>query len=80
VLTPGDRGPQVQALQRSLVSLGYAPGAIDGIYGPKTEHALEAFQTRSKLTADGILGPETLDALKKALRRPRPSSSHGSAA
>lgn len=61
----------MRALQRSLVRLGYAPDAIDGKYGPKTQKALEAFQTASGLTADGILGPKTLAALKKAVRRPR---------
>lgn len=69
ILTPGDRGSQVRALQRSLVWLDYSPGAIDGIYGPKTERALETFQARSKLTVDGIFGPKTLTALRKALRR-----------
>ena len=71
MLTPGDRGSEVRALQRTLVWLGYSPGAIDGIYGPKTKHALEAFQTRSKLAADGILGPKTLAALRRTVGRAR---------
>lgn len=78
-LAPGDRGPEVRALQRSLVRLGYLPGAIDGSYGPKTEHALEAFQSASRLATDGVLGPKTLTALKLALRHVR-APAHKSAA
>lgn len=77
VLTPGDHGSEVRALQRSLVGLGYSPGTIDGIYGPKTEHALKAFQAASGLATDGVLGPKTLAALKEAVRHPRQGLPHG---
>ena len=65
-LKPGDTGAQVKKLQRALATLGYAPGVIDGRYGPATEKALMRFQKAKKLTADGVLGPKTLAALRKA--------------
>ncbi len=63
----GDKGGQVTILQRALKSLGYSPGAIDGQYGPSTQHAVASFQRAAKLTADGILGPKTLAALAQAV-------------
>lgn len=65
-LKPGDTGTQVTILQRALKSLGYAPGAADGKYGPSTQKAVTRFQRKAKLTADGILGPKTLAALARA--------------
>jgi murein L,D-transpeptidase YcbB/YkuD len=67
-LKPGDTGSQVETLQRALASLGYAPGKIDGQYGPSTQAAVEKFQTSAGIKADGIVGPETLKALGTALK------------
>lgn len=36
---------------------------VDGDYGPKTKKAVAAFQSSSKLTADGICGPKTWSKL-----------------
>ena len=69
-LKPGDQGAQVKVLQRALASLGYAPGTVDGDYGPATQKAVTRFQRAFKLTADGILGPKTLAALRTALQGP----------
>lgn len=44
-----------------------APGAIDGDYGPKTEAAVRAFQSRRGIFVDGIAGPETQGEIDKAL-------------
>jgi hypothetical protein len=68
-LKPGDQGAQVKRLQRALLQLGYAVGAVDGDYGTSTEAAVTSFQKASNLTADGVLGPATLRALKRALVR-----------
>jgi hypothetical protein len=63
LLRRGDRGDDVQELQRLLQQAGYDPGAIDGIFGPKTEAAVKAFQQAHSLEADGIVGPLTRAAL-----------------
>jgi hypothetical protein len=62
----GDKGAQVTLLQHALKSLGYAPGAIDGKYGPSTQRAVARFQGAAKLATDGIVGPKTLAALTQA--------------
>jgi peptidoglycan hydrolase-like protein with peptidoglycan-binding domain len=63
-LKPGDTGAQVKNLQRSLASLGYPPGKIDGVYGPKTTDAVKSFQKAEGLVEDGVVGPKTLAALQ----------------
>ena len=40
---PGDEGEDIEQLQTALTRLGFVPGVIDGIYGPDTEAAVEAF-------------------------------------
>ena len=70
-LKPGDQGVQVKRLQRSLLQLGYAVGAVNGDYGTSTEAALTSFQKATGLTVDGVLGPTTLQALKRALVQQR---------
>lgn len=67
VLKPGDTGPQVRLLQRTLAHLGFSPGTIDGQYGPSTTAAVTSFQKAHGLTADGVCGPKTIAALKNAL-------------
>jgi len=57
LLRPGNRGSGVTRLQATL------PVANDGIYGPRTENAVRAFQRRAGLAVDGIAGPRTLAAL-----------------
>lgn len=66
-LKPGDSGAQVKVLQRALAKLGYSVGKADGDYGPSTQAAVERFQKKASLTADGVVGAKTLAALKQAL-------------
>ena len=54
-----DGSPQVRYLQRRLELAGYFPGVIDGLYGPRTQQAVVAFQTSHGLGVDGIVGPHT---------------------
>ncbi len=56
---PHFHGADVSVLQRALSVLGFACGAIDGIFGAFTERAVREFQVNSGLPADGIAGPET---------------------
>jgi peptidoglycan hydrolase-like protein with peptidoglycan-binding domain len=53
---------RVRVLQRRLAGSGFAPGPIDGRYGPLTEQAVRRFQAAHGLQVDGIAGPRTLAA------------------
>ena len=54
----GDSGHPVKTLQHLLVEHD-ADLDVDGIFGPKTEAAVKAFQEEEKLAVDGIAGPKT---------------------
>ncbi len=58
-LKKGMRGTDVKSLQQLLIDLGYAPGPVDGVFGPKTRAAVIEFQKASGITQDGIVGPVT---------------------
>lgn len=60
-------GEDVKTVQQRLITLGYAPGKADGIYGSATRSAVRAFQKDYGLTVDGIAGSVTRSALQKAL-------------
>ncbi len=62
----GDSGIQVKAMQQRLIALKYLTGSADGIFGPKSFLALQAFQSNNKLAADGIAGKQTLAKLNDA--------------
>lgn len=63
----GGSGP-VRSLQRRLAGLGFAPGAIDGRYGPLTEHAVKRFQAAHGLRVNGIADAETLARVSTLVR------------
>lgn len=75
--SPFMSGPAVLAVQKRLVALGYAPGALDSAYGPTVAAAVKAFQHDRKLEADGVVGPLTLAALKE---KPAKATTAGPAA
>ncbi|MBQ3270567.1 MAG: peptidoglycan-binding protein [Clostridia bacterium] len=58
-----DQPDAVLRAQKSLVALGYLAGGADGVYGPKTEAALRAFQEANALPVTGHLDAQTLDHL-----------------
>lgn len=66
----------VRTLQRRLAGLGYAPGPIDGRYGPLTERAVRRFQATHGLIVDGIDGPVTRAALASARLTLRPGDGY----
>ena len=59
----GSSGDTVTAIQQRLSAWGYYNGAIDGIYGSRTEAAVRYFQQKNGLAVDGKAGPATLAAL-----------------
>lgn len=75
LLRQGSRGPAVTQLQTRLAQLRYDVGAVDGVYGTSTKHAVVAFQKVNGLARDGVVGPATRAALAKpkalAVRRVR---------
>ncbi|MCC5912363.1 MAG: LysM peptidoglycan-binding domain-containing protein [Clostridiaceae bacterium] len=66
------RGADVERLQRLLRDAGFDPGTIDGIFGPRTEAAVIAFQRSKGLTPDGIVGIRTWTALGVDCGAPTP--------
>lgn len=61
-------GDDVGDLQQRLHQLGFDPGRVDGIFGPRTESALREFQRATGLAADGTCGPRTFAALRSLAR------------
>lgn len=57
-------GEDVKALQKRLAKLGFAPGPVDGAYGPRTEAAVKAFQELSDIKASGRADARTVAALE----------------
>ena len=64
----GARGSDVELLQLGLTRSGCIPGEIDGIFGIKTQSAVECFQRLQAITADGIVGNTTWNRLMPYLR------------
>lgn len=58
-LRRGDSGLYVRALQHALGT------TEDAVFGPATERAVRAFQSKHQLTIDGVVGPTTRAALAR---------------
>jgi len=55
----GSRGAAVTSLQRRLATLHYDVGAVDGVFGNDTLHAVIAFQKVQRIGIDGVVGQVT---------------------
>ncbi|MDT7580486.1 MAG: hypothetical protein QOK35_1750 [Pseudonocardiales bacterium] len=64
----GSNAHPVPTLQHLLRARNH-PVAVDGIFGPKTDAAVRAFQMDAHLAVDGIVGPDTWSALIVTVRR-----------
>jgi len=73
VLSLGDQGEEVKAVQRSVKV------TVDGRFGPQTRLGVQAFQSVAGLTADGIVGPLTWAALDEARTSSAPGPAVGGA-
>ena len=61
--------PTVQDMQQALKNANLYEGKIDGIFGPNTKKAIEAFQSQNGLKADGKVGSKTWQKLKEYLNK-----------
>lgn len=62
-LKKGIQNQNARRLQEELNELGFDAGPADGIFGPRTERAVMAFQADKGLSIDGVVGNETWKAL-----------------
>jgi peptidoglycan hydrolase-like protein with peptidoglycan-binding domain len=69
ILKLGSKEPEVRDLQEALKALGHDPGRIDGVFGPRTESAVKAFQQAREIPVDGIVGRVTWINIDEADQR-----------
>jgi N-acetylmuramoyl-L-alanine amidase len=62
---PMHRGDDVRDLQRKLNALGFDAGKEDGLFGPRTDHAVREFQRNVGEEADGLVGLRVLGVLER---------------
>ncbi len=62
--------PSAQDIQQALKNAGLYDGEIDGKVGPKTNKAIEEFQAKNNLKADGKVGRKTWEKMKEYLNMP----------
>src|SRR5690606_31251836 len=69
-LSRGARGESVRQLQQMLRRIGYDAGPDDGIFGPRTERALRAFQRGAGLPDTGVYTPREREVLARVAQAP----------
>ena len=70
------QGDDVAELQERLLSLGFSPDRVDGVFGTNTEQAVRRFQGGVGLAVDGSVGPQTLRAFADLTRSVSGGSPH----
>ena len=70
------QGDDVAELQERLLSLGFTPDRVDGVFGTNTEQAVRRFQSGVGLAVDGSVGPQTLRAFADLTRSVSGGSPH----
>jgi lytic murein transglycosylase len=63
---PGISRAERREVQQRLTERGFDLGAVDGMIGPRTRAAIEAFQAAAGLPVDGRAGARVLKALRDA--------------
>lgn len=58
VIKSGDRGSDVQVVQKKLKEQGYYNGILDGVYGPGMERAIRKFEADKSLPITYDIGPQ----------------------
>jgi murein DD-endopeptidase MepM/ murein hydrolase activator NlpD len=77
VMSVGNRGWDVAALQFMLRKRGHSPGSIDGGFGSATLASLRRFQSTAGLGVDGRAGPATIRALRSGRQQVASGSPSG---
>jgi Putative peptidoglycan binding domain len=57
------------SVQSELARRGYYHGAVDGVIGPSSRQAIEAFQSAQGLPATGLIDPKLLKALRISYKK-----------
>ena len=60
--------PAVVGVQRNLSVLGYEPGPVDGLIGPRTQRAIRAFEQRNGLIVTGRVTSQLVATLARQVR------------
>ena len=63
----GAKSSKMLAVQVALDRAGFSPGEIDGVGGPNTKRAVEAFQKANDIEPTGIAGSATRARLRKRM-------------
>ena len=53
--------PLVEDIQRELLATGHFNGLVDGVTGPKTKVAIEAYQHENKIDVNGVVSKHLLE-------------------
>ncbi len=69
---PASDKKRIKLAQEVLSILGYNPGIIDGIYGPRTRQAIEHFQKNMRLTVDGQVSDDLIVKLDIIIKEKYP--------
>ena len=74
-LSVGDRGTEVEEMQRMLIACGYSCGdcGVDGSFGNDTLVALQAFKKDAGLASEGVFDDEAKKALYKLCEEKKPA-------
>lgn len=62
------RGDDIAVLQTRLTEMGFDCGRVDGVFGVRTERAVQEFQKSVGVKVDGKCGPATITALMRLTR------------
>ena len=57
--------PTIRYVEHALWRLGYDVGSVDGVVGPRTRLAIETFQRRVGLAADGDVTPPLVERIRE---------------
>jgi len=68
VFKRGDKSEVILQVQKVLTEQGFYKSDISGLFGPRTETAIKAFQLANQLKATGVLDLKTQDAILKINR------------